>query len=73
MTPQQIQSNNFTATSGATSLAVQMTIAQYTSTSPNVDASLKTINGKVDELLNIAKAYGVSGAEGMSGSGSHQP
>ena len=69
MNPQQIQSNNFTATSGATSLAVQMTIAQYTSTSPNIDASLKTINGKVDELLNIAKAYGVSGAEGMSGSG----
>ena len=69
MTPQQIQSNNFTATSGATSLAVQMTIAQYTSTSPNVDASLKTINGKVDELLNIAKAYGLGGAEGMSGSG----
>ena len=70
MTPQQIQSNNFTATSGATSLAVQMTISQYTSTSPNVDASLRTINGKVDELLNIAKAYGVSGTEGVSGSGS---
>ncbi len=69
MTPQQIQSNNFTATSGATSLAVQMTIAQYTSNSPNIDASLKTINGKVDELLNIAKAYGVGGVEGMSGSG----
>ncbi|MGC2111783.1 MAG: AsmA-like C-terminal region-containing protein, partial [Candidatus Korobacteraceae bacterium] len=69
MTPQQIQSNNFTATSGATSLAVQMTISQYTSTSPNVDASLRTINGRVDELLNIAKAYGVSGTEGMSGSG----
>lgn len=69
MTAQQIQSNNFTATSGATSLAVQMTIAQYTSNSPNVDASLKTINGKVDELLNIAKAYGVDGVEGMSGSG----
>ena len=69
MTPQQIQSNNFTATSGATSLAVQMTIAQYTTNSPNVDASLKTINGKVDELLNIAKAYGVSATEGMSGSG----
>ena len=27
------------------------------------------MNGKVDELLNIAKAYGVSAVEGMSGSG----
>ena len=30
MTPQEIQSNNFTATSGATTLDGQMTIAQYT-------------------------------------------
>ena len=69
MTPQQIQSNNFTATSGATSLAVQMTLSQYTSNSPNVDATIKTINGKVEELLGIAKAYGVEAVEGMSGSG----
>lgn len=69
MTPQQIQSNNFTATSGATTLAVQMTLSQYATNSPNADASIKTINGKVEELLGIAKAYGVSAAEGMSGSG----
>ena len=69
MTPQQIQSNNFTATSGSTSLAVQMTLTQYACVSPNVDATVKTINGKVNELLNIAQAYGVSAAEGMTGSG----
>jgi uncharacterized protein involved in outer membrane biogenesis len=69
MTPQQIQSNNFTATSGATTLAVQMTLSQYATNSPNVDASIKTINGKVEELLGITKAYGVSAVEGMSGSG----
>ncbi len=69
LTPQQIQSNNFTATSGSTSLGVQMTLTQYASVSPNVDASLKTINGKVNELLNIAQAYGVTAVEGMSGTG----
>jgi uncharacterized protein involved in outer membrane biogenesis len=69
MTPQQIQSNNFTASSGGTSLAAQMTLTQYSSVSPNVDASLKTSNAKLNELLNIAKAYGVSAAEGMSGNG----
>ena len=69
MTPQDIRSNPFTATSGATTVAGQMTIAQYTSPSPTVDATMKTVNGKVDELLNIAKAYGVSAVEGMSGSG----
>ena len=40
-----------------------MTLAQYTSNSPNVDATLKTVNGKVNELLNIAKAYGASGVK----------
>jgi uncharacterized protein involved in outer membrane biogenesis len=69
MTPQQIQSNNFTATCGATTLAVQMALSQYTGNSPDVDASIKTMNGKVEELLGIAKAYGVSAVEGMSGSG----
>ena len=34
MNPQQIQSNNFTATSGATTLAAQMTLSQYTGNSP---------------------------------------
>ena len=69
MTPQQIQSNNFTATSGSTSLAVQMLLTQYASVSPNVDATVKTINGKLNELLGIAQAYGISAAEGMTGSG----
>jgi uncharacterized protein involved in outer membrane biogenesis len=69
MTPQDIRSNPFTATSGATRLNGQMTIAQYTTPSPTVDATIKTVNAKVDELLNIAKAYGVSAVEGMSGSG----
>jgi AsmA protein len=69
MTPQQIQSNNFTATCGATTLAVQMALSQYTGNSPNVDATIKTINAKVEELLGIAKAYGVGAVEGMNGSG----
>ena len=69
MTPQDIRSNPFTVTAGGTTLAGQMSIAQYTSASPTVDATFKTVNGKVDELLSIAKAYGVSAVEGMSGSG----
>src|SRR5450755_2781274 len=69
MTPQDIRSNPFTVTSGGTTLTGQMTIAQYTTPSPTVDATFKTVNAKLDELFNIAKAYGVSAVEGMSGSG----
>lgn len=70
MTPQEIRSNSFTATSGATTLAGQLTLSQYTTPSPNVDATLRTVNGKVDELLGIAKAYGVTAVDGVSGTGS---
>ena len=69
MNPQQIQSNNFTVTSGATTLAAQMTVTQYASNAPNVDGTLKTVNAKVNELLGIAEAYGASAVEGMSGNG----
>jgi uncharacterized protein involved in outer membrane biogenesis len=69
LTPSQIESNNFTATSGATTLNGQMTLAQYTTNSPTVDATIKTVNAKLDELLNIAKGYGISAVEGMTGSG----
>ena len=55
MNPQQIQSNNFTATSGGTTLAAQMTLSQYTGNSPNVDATLKTVNGKVMSCWALPK------------------
>src|SRR5207302_4927225 len=36
---------------------------------PSVDATVKTLNAELGELLTIAKAYGVTGVEGVSGSG----
>ena len=69
MTPQDIHSNSFTVSSGATTLNAQFALSQYATPSPNVDATLKTFNAKVEELLGIAKAYGVNAAEGMTGSG----
>jgi AsmA protein len=69
MTPQDIRSNNFTVTSGGTTLNGQMNLTQYATPSPYVDATMKTVNAKLEELLGIAKAYGVTAAEGMSGSG----
>ncbi len=69
MTPQEIRSNSFMATSGATTLNAQMTMSPYTGNSPIVDATVKTVNAKLDEFLNIAKAYGAGATEGMSGSG----
>jgi AsmA protein len=69
LTPQDISSNDFTATAGSTSLAVQFALAAYTTSNPDVTAALRTSNANIAELLNIARAYGLSAAEGVTGSG----
>ncbi len=69
LSPQAIRSNEFTASTGSTSLSAQFTLSNYTSPSPAVDLALRTAHAQLAELINIAKAYGVSAADGMSGSG----
>ncbi len=70
MTPQEIRSNQFAAKSGGTTLNAQFTLAQYATPNRRIDANLRTANARLGELLNMAKAYGVSGTEGVTGDGS---
>jgi AsmA protein len=70
LSPDVIRSNEFTAKTGHTSAAAQVTVSQYTSDSPRLDGKLNTENANLDELLRIAHAYGISAVDGMSGSGS---
>jgi len=70
LSPDVIRSNEFTAKTGRTSAAAQVTVSQYTSDSPRLDGKLNTENANLDELLRIAHAYGISAVDGMSGSGS---
>ena len=70
LTPDLVKSNEFTAQSGSTTLNGNFALSHYTSPNSTVDAAIKTSGANLGELLNIAKAYGVSAAEGMSGSGS---
>ncbi len=69
LSPQAIKSNDFTASTGSTSLSAQFALSNYTSAAPAIDLGLRTAHAQLAELINIAKAYGVSAAEGMSGSG----
>src|SRR5439155_11666010 len=64
-----IRSNDFTATTGSTSVTVNFVLAQYTTPNSIMNASLRAANARLGEVLNIAKAYGVSAVEGMSGDG----
>lgn len=69
LTPDTIRSNDFSATAGSTTVNVNFALSQYTSPNSAINATLRAPNAKVGELLNIAKAVGVSAVEGMSGDG----
>ncbi|HKR29877.1 MAG TPA: AsmA family protein [Terriglobales bacterium] len=70
LTPDTVKSNEFTAQSGSTTLNGNFMLSHYTTPNSAVDATIRTNGANIGELINIAKAYGVSAVEGMSGSGS---
>src|SRR4051794_34763476 len=67
LTPDMVKSNNFTAQSGGTSLNGNFAVSHYTTPNGVIDAAIKTNGANLGEIINMAKAYGVSAAEGMSG------
>ena len=69
LTPQEVRSNQFTASTGGTSVQAQFAAQQYTTPQPIVDATLQTNNANVGELLNLAQAAGVQAVNGATGSG----
>src|SRR5439155_13897264 len=69
LSPDAIQSNEFTAKTGRTSASAQFKLVGYTSDAPRIDAKLNTGNADVQELLRIAHAYGISAVQAVNGSG----
>ncbi len=69
LTPDAIRSNDFTATTGSTSLTANVALTQYSGTNSTLNASLRANRAQLSEVLDIAKAYGVTAVEGMTGDG----
>jgi len=69
LTPTEIHSDSFNVTSGGTTAAVQFSMKQYTSNSPQVDATLRAPQAALPDLLAMAKAYGVTSLDKISGAG----
>lgn len=69
LTPTEIHSDNFTAISGGTTFAAQFSLRQYLSKSPLVDTTLRAPNASLPDVLSMAKAYGVTGLDKISGAG----
>jgi hypothetical protein len=69
LTPSEIHSDNFNVTSGGTTAAVQFAMKQYTSNAPQVDATVRAPQAALPDLLAMAKAYGVTSLDKVSGAG----
>jgi uncharacterized protein involved in outer membrane biogenesis len=69
LTPAEVRSNNFNVTSAGTTVNTQFTMRQYTSPNPVIDATLKAPNAQLPALLSMAKAYGVTSLDKVTGAG----
>jgi AsmA protein len=69
LTPDTVRSNEFAATTGSTTVNVSFALAQYSAPNSTISASLRAPNARLGEIINIAKAAGVSAVDGMSGDG----
>jgi AsmA protein len=69
LTPAQVQSNNFNVVSGGTTLNTQFTVRNYQSPTPTVDATVRAPNAQLPAILAMAKAYGVTSLDKVSGEG----
>ncbi len=69
LSPTAIQSNEFNATTGKTTVAGQFSLLQYASNSPSIDLGLRSAGATLPEIQSIAKAYGITGLDQLNGAG----
>lgn len=69
VTPTSIQSNDFTATSGKTSLNARFNVTDYTGKKAVADVAVRSPGATLPEIQSLAKAYGFSGLEQITGDG----
>src|SRR6185312_14967622 len=63
LTPDTVRSNEFAATTGSTTVNVSFALSQYTAPNSSISATLRAPNARIGELINIAKAAGVSAVD----------
>ena len=69
LSPSEIRSNEFNATSGKTTVAARFAVRQYSSNSPTIDAGLRAPSATLPEIQAIAKSYGITGLDQINGAG----
>jgi uncharacterized protein involved in outer membrane biogenesis len=69
LSPSAIQSSEFNATSGKTTVVGRFSLLQYASNSPSIDLALRAPGATLPEIQSIAKAYGATGLDQITGEG----
>jgi len=69
LTPDEIRSDNFPVVSGGTTVNTQFSLRSYASKTPLIDATLKAPQAELPAILAMAKAYGLTGLDKLSGAG----
>jgi len=69
LNPNEIRSNNFNITSGGTTVNALVGVKNYTSANPIVDSTLQAPNAQLPAVLAMAKAYGVTALDKVTGAG----
>jgi uncharacterized protein involved in outer membrane biogenesis len=69
LSPNTIQSGNFMASTAGTNVTGRFALAQYATKSPVLNATLQIPETQLSDVLNIARSFGVSAVDGVSGNG----
>jgi AsmA protein len=69
LSPAEIHSDNFAVTSGGTSMNVQFALRNYTSKTSTIDGTMRAPNAELPAVLSMAKAYGVTALDKVTGAG----
>jgi uncharacterized protein involved in outer membrane biogenesis len=69
LNPSEIQSNPFNLVSDSTTVNTQFAIRNYLSSSPAIDATVRAPNAQLPAVLAMAKAYGITSLDKVSGEG----
>lgn len=69
LTPQQIRSDNFNIVSDNTTVTSNVAVTNYSSNNPLVAANLMAPNAQLPAILSMARAWGVTALDKVSGLG----
>ena len=69
LTPNEIRSDSFNVRSGGTTVAAEFALREYLAKTPMINATLRAQNAALPEILAMAKAYGVTAVDKITGEG----